>query len=86
MIRKLAKTILGKGFKSKDNYHPNFKKLDNFSQQLYIIFHETILPTLLRNYDRYSMINGVEIRMPFMDHRIVTFVNSLPYSSKFGNL
>lgn len=85
MIRKLAKTILGKGFKSKDNNHPNFKKLDNFSQQLYIIFHETILPTLLRNYDRYSMINGVEIRMPFMDHRIVTFVNSLPYSSKFGN-
>ena len=31
------------------------------------------------------MKNGVEIRMPFMDHRIVTFVNSLPYSSKFGN-
>lgn len=85
MIRKLAKTILGKGVKSKDNNHPNFKKLDNFSQQLYIIFHETILPTLLRNYDRYSMINGVEIRMPFMDHRIVSYVNSLPYSSKLGN-
>ena len=43
------------------------------------------MPTLLRNYDRYSMMNSVEIRMPFMDHRIVSFVNSLPYSSKFGN-
>ena len=30
------------------------------------------------------MINGVEVRMPFLDHRLVTFVNSLPYSSKFG--
>jgi len=28
--------------------------------------------------------NSVEIRMPFMDHRIVSFVNSLKYSSKFG--
>jgi asparagine synthase (glutamine-hydrolysing) len=52
---------------------------------LYAMFHENILPTLLRNYDRYAMINSVEIRMPFMDHRIVSFVNSLPYSSKIGN-
>lgn len=85
MIKKIAKLILGKGIKSRDSNHPNFKKLDNFSQHLYIIFHETVLPTLLRNYDRYSMINGVEIRMPFMDHRIVSFVFSLPSSSKFGN-
>jgi asparagine synthase (glutamine-hydrolysing) len=31
------------------------------------------------------MINGVEIRMPFMDHRIVSYLNSLPYSSKIGD-
>ena len=85
ILKKIAKKILGKDFKSRDSSHPNFKKLDYFSQQLYIIFHETILPTLLRNYDRYSMINGVKIRMPFMDHRIVSFVFSLPYYSKFGN-
>jgi len=40
------------------------------------------LPTLLRNYDRYSMANSVEIRMPFMDHRIVSFAFSLPWQSK----
>jgi asparagine synthase (glutamine-hydrolysing) len=83
-IKKMAKKILGKSPLSKDALHPNYQRLDNFSKELYIIFHETILPTLLRNYDRYSMINSVEIRMPFMDHRIVTFVNSLPYSSKFA--
>lgn len=84
MIRKCIKKLIKRDTVSKDFDHKNFKKLDNFSQHLYVIFHETILPTLLRNYDRYSMMNGVEIRMPFMDHRIVTFVNSLPYNSKFG--
>ncbi|NAY91233.1 asparagine synthase (glutamine-hydrolyzing) [Muricauda sp. JGD-17] len=85
MMRKMGKKILGKKMPSVDNSHRNFGKLDNLSQYLYSMFHENILPTLLRNYDRYAMINGVEIRMPFMDHRIVSFVNSLPYSSKIGN-
>ena len=85
MIKKIIKFFLGKGLKSIDSKHKNYKKLDNFSKSLYVIFHETVLPTLLRNYDRYSMINSVEIRMPFMDHRIVSYLNSLPYSSKFGN-
>ena len=85
MSRKIIKNFIGRGLNSKDMGHINYKKLDNFSQHLYVIFHETILPTLLRNYDRYSMMNSVEIRMPFMDHRIVSYVNSLPYSSKFGN-
>ncbi len=85
MVRKTGKKVLGKKMPSVDNEHPNFKNLDNLSQYLYAMFHENILPTLLRNYDRYAMINSVEIRMPFMDHRIVGFVNSLPYSSKIGN-
>ena len=84
MVKKLLNMVANNELKSKDSSHENYRKLDNFSQSLYIIFHETILPTLLRNYDRYSMINSVEIRMPFMDHRIVSFVNSLPYTSKFG--
>ncbi len=84
MSRKLVKKTLGKKMPSVDNSHPNFRKLDNHAQYLYAMFHENILPTLLRNYDRYAMINSVEIRMPFMDHRIVNFVNSLPYSSKIG--
>jgi asparagine synthase (glutamine-hydrolysing) len=85
MIKKILKKLSGKGHRSQDSKHKEFRKLDNFSQELYVIFHETILPTLLRNYDRYSMMNSVEIRMPFMDHRIVSYVNSLPYSSKFGS-
>ncbi|MCL6266235.1 asparagine synthase (glutamine-hydrolyzing) [Flagellimonas myxillae] len=85
MIKKMGKKVLGKKMPSVDNAHGSFGKLDNHAQYLYAMFHENILPTLLRNYDRYAMINSVEIRMPFMDHRIVSFVNSLPYSSKIGN-
>jgi asparagine synthase (glutamine-hydrolysing) len=80
----LAKKILRRGFQqvSRDVRHPAWEGLDYLNRQLYISTHETILPTLLRNYDRYSMANGVEIRMPFMDHRIVSFAFSIPWSSK----
>ena len=67
-----------------DQSHPQFKKLDPLSQSLYELFHITVLPTLVRNYDRYSMASGVEIRMPFMDHRLVTYTFSLPWTSKIG--
>lgn len=64
--------------------HERWNDLDKLSQQLYYETHNSILPTLLRNYDRYSMANGVEIRMPFMDWRVVTFAFALPDSAKVG--
>ena len=64
--------------------HPAYLEMDAFSQVLFEIFHYSILPTLLRNYDKYSMANGVEIRMPFMDWRLVTKTFSLPMVSKLG--
>lgn len=83
MMANVVKTIIGrKMYEFRDLDHLNFTKLDNFNKHLYLLTNETILPTLLRNYDRYSMINGVEIRMPFMDHRIVTYSLSLPWDSK----
>lgn len=59
-----------------------FNKLGHFERTLYNSTHTTILPTLLRNYDRYSMASGVEIRMPFMDYRIVQFAFSIPWKAK----
>ena len=52
------------------------------NRRLYRMFHGTTLPTILRNFDRLSMAHGVEIRMPFMDWRLVTYVMSLPDASK----
>lgn len=52
------------------------------NRRLYRMFHSTVLPTILRNFDRLSMAHGVEVRMPFMDWRLVTYVMSLPDSAK----
>jgi asparagine synthase (glutamine-hydrolysing) len=73
-------------FKAK-NYLRQFKNnnLINFGfDLLYNQFHSTMLPTILRNFDKISMQHGIEIRMPFMDYRLVSFVFSLPLSSKIG--
>lgn len=79
-----VKKLLGRHCPSRcmDGTHSLWGQLGSLNQQLYASTHETILPTLLRNYDRYSMANGVEIRMPFMDHRIVSFAFALPWTSK----
>jgi len=53
-------------------------------QALALMFQHTILPTLLRNFDRMSMAHGVEIRMPFLDWRLVALTFSLPEQSKFS--
>ena len=62
-----------------------WNKLDFLNQNLYLRTHQNVLPTLLRNYDRYSMMNGVEIRMPFLDYRIVEFAFSINWQSKIRN-
>jgi asparagine synthase (glutamine-hydrolysing) len=51
---------------------------------LYRDFHATLLPSILRNFDRCSMAHGIEVRMPFMDWRLVTFAHALPAESRFG--
>ncbi|WP_322868736.1 asparagine synthase (glutamine-hydrolyzing) [Bradyrhizobium ottawaense] len=52
------------------------------NRRLYRMFHSTTLPTILRNFDRLSMAHGIEVRMPFMDWRLVTYTMALPESSK----
>lgn len=66
----------------KTNKNQNEAKIGSFNRRLYRQTHMEVLPTLLRCYDRYSMGNGLEIRMPFMDYRIVCFAFSIPMQSK----
>jgi len=46
--------------------------------------HSYRLPTLLRNWDHASMEHGIEIRMPFMDWRLMTYSLGLPLASLCG--
>lgn len=85
MIRHLAKKILNVPTWDRlidRKCREEFKKLGHFERVLYNSAHTTILPTLLRNYDRYSMASGVEIRMPFLDYRLVQFAFSISWKAK----
>jgi asparagine synthase (glutamine-hydrolysing) len=55
---------------------------DPYLRLMYHQFHNGVLPTILRNFDRASMQVGVEVRMPFMDYRLVSYVMALPQQSK----
>ena len=61
-----------------------FLEMDPFNQVLFELFHCSILPSLLRNYDKYSMAYGVETRVPFLDWKLVTYAFSLPWHFKVG--
>lgn len=43
------------------------------------------MTSLLNRKDRMSMASGLEVRVPFADHRILEFVYNVPWSIKFEN-
>ncbi len=56
----------------------------DFARELMQQFHVTLLPAILRNFDRCSAAHGIEVRMPFMDWRLVTYCMALPPESRAG--
>lgn len=57
---------------------------NELNKSLFKQFFQNPLPGILQQYDRCSMANGIECRMPFMDYRIVEFIFSIPVESKVG--
>jgi asparagine synthase (glutamine-hydrolysing) len=53
-------------------------------RQLFDNFHYGAMPMQLTSFDRASMANGIESRMPFLDWRLVTFGFALPDESRNG--
>lgn len=62
-----------------------YNKMTLSERDLFTAFHRTTLPTILRNFDHASMQHGVEVRMPFMDWRLVTLAFSLPLEDKINH-
>ena len=56
----------------------------SLNKSLYLAFHYTSLPAILRNFDRASMANGIESRAPLLDYRLVNYALGLPSSAKIG--
>ena len=46
---------------------------------------KTLLPALLHVEDRMSMAHGIESRVPFLDHKLIEFVATIPSNIKFEN-
>jgi asparagine synthase (glutamine-hydrolysing) len=58
------------------------KHLDPLSQMLYIDTRANLPDDLLMVADKTSMANSLEVRVPFLDRRLVEFVESLPSNMK----
>jgi len=56
-----------------------------FDQKLLKATMHEPLPGILRQVDRNSMAFSVEARLPYLDHRLVEYVFSLPVRQKFEN-
>jgi len=46
---------------------------------------KTLLPALLQVEDRMSMAHGIESRVPFLDHKLIELVATVPANVKFQN-
>ena len=64
--------------RSKPEFPAEFKKLSSLKKQLWWNTTREGLVELLRYADRNSMAHSREVRLPFLDHRLVEFVFRLP--------
>ena len=58
-------------------------QLDSFTSVSCFELQSYMVNTLLRDTDCASMANSLEVRVPFLDHRLVEFVGRLPRSAKY---
>ncbi len=58
------------------------KDVDDLDKIIFL-FQKHHLQCLLHRLDLHSMASSVEARVPFCDHRIIEFINKVPYNMKF---
>jgi len=58
---------------------------DSATNMMYRDLRYTKLPRVLRMNDHLSMAHGIELREPYLDHRLVEFAFSLPLDMKIRN-
>ena len=58
-----------------------YPKSDNYNKS-FLMFQENHLQCLLDRLDIMTMANSIEARVPFLDHKIIEFINSVPFKFK----
>lgn len=87
VTRRLRPRALREEFKTKWHRPPaqsNQRFKDPVHQSLYVTLTQTVLPELLRYADRNSMAFSREVRLPFLDHRLVEFLYAIPVDQKIS--
>ena len=63
-------------------YFKTVEKASPLDQMLYVDAKVWLPDDLLVKADKMTMANGIELRVPFLDHKLVEFAATLPYASK----
>ena len=67
--------------------HFNYaKNWDPINQMLYVDIKTSLPDNMLTKVDKMSMLNSIEVRVPFLDHKFVEFTTKIPPSFKLKNL
>ena len=85
----LAAHIAGDAYQSKKALHrlqSDVQHLDPVTQMLYIDTRANLPDDLLMVADKTSMANSLEARVPFLDYRLIEFIESLPPGLKLNGL
>ena len=83
------KDRVAKGYQAKEairRLQSDVKHLDPLTQMLYIDTRASLADDLLMVGDKMSMANSLEVRVPFLDYRLIEFIESLPPDLKLNGL
>tara|TARA_B100000809_G_C15131276_1_gene528526 strand:+ start:2015 stop:3943 length:1929 start_codon:yes stop_codon:yes gene_type:complete len=70
--------------KRKDDLLKNIRRDGNINDALFTDMKMVLTNDMLRKVDAMSMANSLEVRTPFLDHRLVNFAFSLPVAFKIN--
>ncbi len=80
-----TRTLAKFGIKQKALFpNPSLKQADSYAKVSDAEIHGYMEPMLLRDSDQMSMAVSLELRVPFLDHRLVSYVVGLPANVKQG--
>lgn len=68
-----------------EGYFQRVKKMDSLSQMLYVDTKTWLVDDLLIKADKMTMAASVELRVPFLDHRLVEAAMALPAGYKINS-
>ncbi len=85
MTRELQKELKGYSpFHAFDELHNRVPGISFLDQSLYVDCMTWLPDDILVKVDRMSMANGLEVRSPFLDYRLIEFAAKLPVEMKFS--